>query len=140
VLLDGGHNPHAMKALAAALRGGERFSLVFGALADKDVAGMAAAIAPLANAIYLATPDSPRGLPASALSGLPALAGAEVTASLEGALLAALERGDLVLVTGSLYLVGAARRLLRTRWGVPPPAAEVPAWQELLGPGSSAAN
>jgi dihydrofolate synthase/folylpolyglutamate synthase len=133
VLLDGAHNPHAMTALAAALRDGEPFALVFGALADKDVGGMASAIAGLAREVHLTTPDSPRAMPTAAIAALPYLAGAHAATDLEAALLAALAAQPLVVVTGSLYLVGAARRLLRERWGVPEPAAELPTWQEPLG-------
>src|SRR3954471_2305070 len=52
VLLDGAHNPHAMRALARAippLLRGRRLRVVFGALQDKDVAAMLAALAPVAT-------------------------------------------------------------------------------------------
>jgi dihydrofolate synthase / folylpolyglutamate synthase len=134
-LLDGAHNPHAAVALAAALAArGEPFSLVFGALADKDVAGMAAALAPAANRVFLAPPASERALPLAELAALPALAGAERTGDAAAALDAALAaRPALVVVAGSLYLVGEVRGLLRERFGVPAPAAELPTWEDPLG-------
>ena len=134
VLLDGAHNAQAAEALAAALRGQDQpLALVFGALADKDAAAMAAALAPLAREVYLAPPASPRALPADALAALPSLGGASACADAASALAAALA-GDqpLVVVSGSLYLVGEARRVLRERFGVPPPAAEVPTWEDLF--------
>jgi dihydrofolate synthase / folylpolyglutamate synthase len=134
VVLDGAHNPHAAQALAAAL-GAERepWALVFGALADKDVAAMAAVLAPRAAAIFLAPPENPRALPLAALAALPPLRrGAQ--AGDAGAALAAALAGPhpAVVVTGSLYLVGEARRWLRQRYGVPAAAAEVSAWDDLL--------
>ena len=135
VLLDGAHNPHAVAALAAELEiRGERYALVFGALADKDVAGMAAAIAPHARRTWLASPPSPRAMSSQAMSALPALAAAQQCSDPAEALAAAVESQEpLIVVTGSLYLVGEARRLLRERFSVPPPAALVPAWEDPTG-------
>lgn len=142
VLLDGAHNAQAAAALAAALRAqGEPLALVFGALADKDAAAMAAALAPLAREVYLAPPASPRALPVAALAVLPALRGATAFADAPAALDAALAGGQpLVVVSGSLYLVGEARGWLRERFGVPPPAAEVPTWEDLLAGAAATVN
>jgi dihydrofolate synthase/folylpolyglutamate synthase len=135
VLIDGAHNPHAMAALTAELHErAEPFALVFGALADKDVEAMAAAIAPVARRTWVAPPSSPRAMTTGTLVALPALAGATACADAGAALDAALEAGEeLVVVTGSLYLAGEARRALRERFGAPPPAAEIPAWEEPTG-------
>lgn len=133
VLLDGAHNPAGAEALAEHL-GGERapWDLVFGTLADKDAAAMAAALAPRARRVFLAPPESPRALALPALTALPALAGATPTAGAGESLSRALAAGaPLVVVTGSLYLVGEARRWLRQRYGVPPPAAELATWEPL---------
>jgi dihydrofolate synthase / folylpolyglutamate synthase len=134
VLLDGAHNPAGSVALAEHLVNlATPFDLVFGALADKDVASMAAALAPAARRVWLAPPDSPRALPLAALAALPALAGATpasgVVEAFERALgAAAVDRAPLLVVTGSLYLVGEARRLLREHYGVPLAAADVATW------------
>jgi dihydrofolate synthase/folylpolyglutamate synthase len=136
VLLDGAHNPHAAEALATALAAmGEPVAMVFGALADKDVAAMAALLAPHAAEIHLALPPSPRAMALGDLQALAPLAAANPVGDPAAALDAALAGGrPLVVVTGSLYLVGEARRLLRARFGTPPPAAEVPTWEDLLQP------
>ncbi len=123
VLLDGAHNPDGARALAAALAErspGGRVELVFGALGDKDHRGMLAALAGSARRFHLVAPATPRaravedlsaaaaalGLPAERYDGLgDALAGAR----------AAARDGALVAVAGSLYLVGEARALLRSR-------------------------
>ncbi|HET9768026.1 MAG TPA: Mur ligase family protein [Thermoanaerobaculia bacterium] len=134
VLLDGAHNPAGSLALAEHLASlATPFDLVFGALADKDAASMAAALAPAARRVWLAPPNSPRALPLGALAALPALAGATpasgVAEAFERALAAtAADRAPLLVVTGSLYLVGEARRWLRERHGVPLAAADVATW------------
>jgi dihydrofolate synthase/folylpolyglutamate synthase len=57
VLLDGAHNPHAMTKLLATLKSSafakKRFAFIFSAFSDKDVAGMARKIGPVAERIYL---------------------------------------------------------------------------------------
>ncbi|MFQ5743519.1 MAG: bifunctional folylpolyglutamate synthase/dihydrofolate synthase [Acidobacteriota bacterium] len=122
VLLDVAHNPAASRALAShltelRLRGAfDKLHLVFGALADKDVEGMAKALYPAADSLVITEPPSPRALPATELQRLgspptvhsmapdPAVAlrRARENASAE----------DLVCVTGSCYLVGALRPCL----------------------------
>jgi len=133
VLLDGAHNPAGAAAIAEHLATlATPWDLVFGALADKDVAAMAAALALGARRVWLATPDSPRALPLVQLAALPALAGAIPVGDLDGALARALDgAAPLVVVTGSLYLVGAARRWLRERYGMPVAAADVATWSPL---------
>ncbi len=56
LVLDGAHNPAGARALAAHLRGGPPFVLVFAAMSDKDVAGLARALFPLATAVVLTQP------------------------------------------------------------------------------------
>ena len=131
VLLDGAHNAAGAGALAEHLAAiATPWDLVFGTLADKDATAMAAALAPAARRVFLAPPDSPRALPLDELAAIPALAGAMLAASAGEALARALDAGaaPLVVVAGSLYLVGEARRRLREGYGVPPPAAELATW------------
>jgi dihydrofolate synthase/folylpolyglutamate synthase len=137
VLLDGAHNPAGAEALAAHLEAVVTpWNLVFGTLADKDAAAMAALLASRARRVYLAPPDSPRALPLPELAATPALAGADLGSNAGDALARALADGTpLVVVAGSLYLVGEARRWLRERHGVPAPAAEVATWS--LAPASA---
>jgi len=146
-LLDGAHNPAGMATLCAALRQdlpGQRFTLVFGTMSDKDWALMLREVAPLAGRILLPVLRSPRAVPPAAL--VPACRAANsdaetmICASTGDAL--AQTAGDaLVLVTGSLYLVGEAIEALGldeaaderelNEYGVPPmgvlPAGEPPA-------------
>lgn len=120
VLLDAAHNPAKCQALAGAVA--ELFPerpirLLVGMLADKDVAHALAPLLPLAERVWTTTPESPRALPAADLAaecrrqGRPAEAVAHLPQALEAALAGAAP-GDLLVITGSFYTVGPARRIL----------------------------
>ncbi|MFM8998807.1 MAG: bifunctional folylpolyglutamate synthase/dihydrofolate synthase [Actinomycetota bacterium] len=120
VVLDGAHNPAAAAALAETLPEvftWDRLHLVVAAFADKDVAGILAPLAPLADRTYAAANSNPRSRTADEMATLLSAAGApgERFASVAEALAAARAsagEGDLILVTGSLYTVADARRAL----------------------------
>jgi dihydrofolate synthase / folylpolyglutamate synthase len=132
ILLDGAHNPPAAESLREALRSTGRPDLLFGALADKDAAAMLAVLRPAVGEVYLAPPANPRARPIADLLTLPAAAGAHPFATAAEALDAALAAGAPLLVTGSIFLVGEVRKLLRLRFGQPPPAAEVATYAPAL--------
>ncbi len=120
VVLDGAHNPAAAAALAEALTEAftwERLHLVMAVFSNKDLDGVAALLAPIADAGYAATTDSVRARSSeeveAALStyGLAAQRFPSVAEALEAARAAA-STADLILVTGSLYTVAAAREAL----------------------------
>ena len=85
VLFDGGHNPDCARALAAALEDycpGQRFCLLCGMMADKDVAEYLRILRPHTGRFIACTPENPRALPAEKLAGLARTAGYEnVTAA-----------------------------------------------------------
>lgn len=130
-LLDAAHNPDGAGALAeavalsldpgqAAPRGwplgatlrDRPLALVFGALADKDFATTLAHLAPLTPLRFYAEPKSRAAAPASTLA---ALASGRPMATLEEALQAAraaVGPEGVVLVCGSISLVGEARARL----------------------------
>jgi dihydrofolate synthase/folylpolyglutamate synthase len=123
VLVDVGHNPQAAAALADALRAapaGGRTLAVYGALADKDHAGVVAALAPQVDAWLLAGTGAAgaRGLEASALAqrlARTAAAGAGEYAGVFKALKAALAQaaaGDRILVFGSFHAATEALQVL----------------------------
>jgi dihydrofolate synthase/folylpolyglutamate synthase len=122
-LLDGAHNPHAALALADALRTGfprKRLHLILGILGDKDAASIVGHLAPLADRIFLTRSSSRRALTPEELGRAAGEAGldARVLPDLETAWSAALDgadREDIILITGSLTLVGEARSLLRRK-------------------------
>lgn len=114
VLLDAAHNPDCMQALTSHLRRLEprRTALVFGAVADKSWGEMLDMIAPLtAERFYV----EPGGRAAAPLDEMARRFGGRVMTDLPEALRAARESaGDdgLVIVAGSIFLVGNARATL----------------------------
>lgn len=123
LILDGAHNPEGAQAAAEALVEGfvvtGQLRLVVGVLEGRDPAELLETLdAASAAQVVCCTPDSPRALPAGALAEVVAALGGEarvipdVGAALDAALLDA-DADDAVLVTGSLYTVGAARSACR---------------------------
>jgi dihydrofolate synthase/folylpolyglutamate synthase len=118
LITDGAHNPAGMETLAAALRqefAGIAWTVVFGAMGDKDVAAMLDALEGRVAVAHTAAADSPRAMGATEVAGLiterlgiPATPHASVSA----AVAAARASGTHVLITGSLYVVGEARAAL----------------------------
>ena len=117
IVLDGAHNPQGAAVLAETWRGefgAKKATLVFSAVAAKDIAGILVHLAPLAELIHICPVDTPRAeLPEALASHLPAGAPSHVLhASFDGAFAAALKMEGPLLVAGSLYLVGEARARL----------------------------
>lgn len=123
VVLDGAHNPAGVAALVAFLRRlGEPVDLLFGALADKDAAGMLPPLLEVAADVTLTAPPSPRALDPRDLALLGAGRPLRIEPEQRAALELALANGDPrrpLLVCGSLYLIGDLRAELRRRFGVP---------------------
>ena len=118
LVIDGAHNPAGMETLVAALEeefAGVTWTLVFGAMGDKDVAAMIDALRGRVGSAHSAAADSPRAMPAaSAAEMLTARLGIPATphVSVAEAVAAARQGFDHVLITGSLYVVGEARAAL----------------------------
>lgn len=126
LLLDAAHNPHGCAALERFLaRLGRPFTLLFGALADKDVGAMLPPLAERAAKVVLARPDSPRALePWTLAARVPPDRLVAVESVPERALARAVEaaRGEeMIVACGSIFLVGAVRRAARDGWGAPLP-------------------
>lgn len=113
IILDGAHNPAGTRALAAYLRrfyAGRRIWLVYGVMRDKAAAEMAALLFPLAARVILTAPANSRAM---APENIPA-AGATLTHTVAEAVsrLREADPGDVIVITGSLFVVGEARALL----------------------------
>jgi dihydrofolate synthase/folylpolyglutamate synthase len=116
VILDGAHNPGAVRVLARAVRAGyayRRLILVIGVMADKEIARILGEIVPVADYVFYTRPAYPRAADPGVLAARGAAMGTpfEVVAALPAALEAARRMagpGDLVLVCGSLFTVGEA--------------------------------
>jgi dihydrofolate synthase / folylpolyglutamate synthase len=116
-VLDGAHNPHAVRALveslAEVLPAGRPLALVLGVLEDKDAASMLAALLPVVERAWFTAPPSARALSPAALESLARQLGFPESVceprparALAQARAWAAERGGAVLATGSVYLVG----------------------------------
>ncbi len=127
IILDGAHNPAGARALAKYLQrfySHRRLWLVFGAMKDKAVEEVAGILFPLAQELILTAPANIRAM---SPNDLRTLAGRGETApDIATALARIQERGhhedlseDVVVITGSLYLVGearAAQQSVRQSW------------------------
>jgi dihydrofolate synthase/folylpolyglutamate synthase len=120
VLLDVGHNPAGAWALRAAvsrLDKGQPMTLVFGCLKDKPAVELAQILFPLFGKVIVTPVDSPRSasvedlLAAARTTGSDAEGAASAVSAVERALEVTPVHG-LVVVTGSVYLVGQLRPLL----------------------------
>lgn len=114
IVLDGAHNPQGAAALAEAWAeqfGGQKAVLIFSAVAAKDVGGILSKLCPLASEIHLCPVDTPRAVAAVELSAaLPEGAPSHVChETFEEAFSAALAAPGVVLIAGSLFLVGEAK-------------------------------
>lgn len=120
-LLDGAHNPAGVDSLVQTLQkeySFRRLFLIWGAMVDKDLKKTLPPVAELADLIFLTKPVGERSAePELLLNNVPtsiqsrcqlfptveeAIAGAEALAT----------EDDLILIAGSLYLVGASRKIL----------------------------
>jgi dihydrofolate synthase/folylpolyglutamate synthase len=115
IVLDGAHNPHAAAQLDATWReefGDARATLIFGAMRDKDVAGVLAALRPIAARVLTVPVQNSRACTTSELCEIarrvdPALPCVE-SASLGAALAFAESHPERILIAGSLFLIGEA--------------------------------
>ena len=123
VLLDGGHNPQCMEAVARTLMElypGKKIRFLLGVMEDKDYPVMVRTLLPLAEECFCVAPDSPRALPAEALAAcVRRLGGAARPCPSLGAALAAVFHGtgpeDVICMCGSLYMIGEIRECLIQR-------------------------
>ena len=120
-VLDVAHNPAGAWALRSALSEryhDHRLVFVFGAMRDKAISEMTEILFPLAQRVIATRPENPRSaLPeeiqqAASRTGTEIEPVAEVAAALERAYSVAGTHG-IVVVTGSIYLVGEAMHLLK---------------------------
>ena len=120
VLLDAAHNPAGARALAAYLGevGWSGVTLVFGAMRDKDVAGMLRPVLPCCARVICTTAPNARALPAEELAALVTrlakrAALVEAVASPADALERARAHGGRIVGAGSIFLIGPLRDILR---------------------------
>ncbi len=113
MILDGAHNPAGARALARYLErfyGDRKRWIVYAAMRDKSIEEIAGILFPLADELIFTAFDSPRVLRPEALVELAGRG--RVTQNIAEALELVQKEAsadDVVIVTGSLFLVGEAR-------------------------------
>jgi dihydrofolate synthase/folylpolyglutamate synthase len=117
IWIDGGHNAHAIAAIVPFLA--EHVApprlLVFGIMSDKDIPDVTAALFPLFDSVIATEPYPPRSAPPQQLvaiargMSIDAVAEPEPRRAIERALAS---RYQSIVITGSLYLAGAAVEFL----------------------------
>jgi len=120
LLLDGAHNPAGCEALAAYLRdyqAGRRACLVFAVMKDKPADRMLSILGPCADEVVVTSLPVARGAPPELLAKLARQRHRRVRVAprIDDALRAAHDAagpGGLVVVSGSLYLVGEVKKIL----------------------------
>jgi len=120
VVLDVAHNPAGAWALRSALSeryDGRRLIFVFGAMRDKAISEMTEILFPLAERVIATRPNNPRAAAPEEIQQAGGRTGTEVelVAEVRAALDRARElasKGSVVVITGSIYLVGEAMSLL----------------------------
>lgn len=122
VILDVAHNPDGvavlMRTLEAAVPVTVRVHAVVGAVREKDVAGVAAAIAPRVATLHAVRADNERSLPSDEIAhharaaGIETIDAGSVAAGIAGAIDIA-AGDDIVLIFGSFFVVGEAIETLQ---------------------------
>lgn len=127
IIVDAAHNPHGALALAGAVDDSFEFSRligVIGMLEEKDATGILTALEPVLDQVVITSPRSPRALGAEDLADLAIEIFGEERVRCEVSLSAAIDTaitvaeeeamygGVGVLITGSVVLVGDAKRIL----------------------------
>jgi dihydrofolate synthase/folylpolyglutamate synthase len=116
VILDGAHNPAGARALAQYL---ERFYshrkiwMIYGAMRDKAIEEIAGVLFPIADELIFTAPNFARAVRPETLVEIAGRG--EIAETIGAAIALARNRADaedVIVITGSLFLVGEARALL----------------------------
>ena len=121
VVIDGAHNIQGIQTLSKNIKKYFEYDnlyLILGILADKDVEEMIKVITPMAQKIYAVTPNSIRAELADDLRSevIKYNINCKAYDDYEEAYIKALsdaDRNDLILASGSLYMIGDMRKIIR---------------------------
>jgi dihydrofolate synthase / folylpolyglutamate synthase len=121
IVLDGAHNPAASQRLIETWEecvGKERSTIIFGGLREKDLLQMLSVLGKIAARFYIVPVQSRRAAATDEIQALvPKNVPSSTFNSVSDALELAQESDELILVTGSLFLVGEALALLQPAQG-----------------------
>ena len=117
IVLDVAHNPAGAWALRSALSSrydGQPLTIIFGAMRDKAIAEIAELLFPLAEQVIAVKVDSPRAASGEEIQQFAGHVGTPIALAgdLGSAIKTARQCGRPIVITGSVYLVGAALELL----------------------------
>ena len=117
IVLDVAHNPAGAWALRSALSSrynGRPLSFIFGAMRDKAIAEIAEILFPLAEEVIAVKVNSPRAATGEEIQQIAGHVGTAITVAdnLDQAIERASHPSRAIVITGSVYLVGAALELL----------------------------
>ena len=129
VIVDGAHNSYSAQVLCRALEEwfpDQRWTLIFGASADKDIAGMLKVLLPISEYTIVTRSDHPRAASPVELADVVAAVGggAEVSVNVRKSLrrgLALMDPASGLLVTGSTHLVADVHEEWARYTGAPLP-------------------
>ncbi len=124
IILDSAHNPDGIASFVDTFRRvypGKKATVIFGAMRDKDVAGMLDLLSPITERFILIQPDSPRAMPLSELHAIASrgcclsVKSDTMESALETGLANAPAEGVLAAV-GSIFYMGRLKRMILERW------------------------
>lgn len=121
VILDGAQNVSSAQVLKKAVRENFKYKhliLILGISKDKDINGICAMLKGLADTVILTKADSPRATEPAVLAKCFLGKKTRITVAVKEAVALARDKAggqDLILVTGSLFVVGEAREILGIR-------------------------
>ena len=121
LVIDGAHNAHSMNALLESVKRYipyKKLIVIFGSSGDKDIEGMAKALAGPAWKVVVTSSGHPRAAAARQLAGIFGLQGvtADIRRNAKEALSTAFSasaKDDLILATGSLFLAADITRAFK---------------------------
>jgi dihydrofolate synthase / folylpolyglutamate synthase len=121
IVLDGAHNPAASQQLVETWQecvGKERPTIIFGGLQEKDLRKMISLLSKIAARFYIVPVQSNRAAAADEIQSLvPEHVLSSTFTSVTDALLLAQQSTEIILITGSLFLIGEVMALLQPARG-----------------------
>lgn len=126
IILDGAHNPSAMKMLSKTMQTvfpGRRIIVVFGVMADKAVDDIIPSLLSISDHIIVTKPNIDRAMEPEVIKNhimqssndIPIMLTKIVSEAVQQAM-NVVSNDDIILITGSLYTVGEARRTIRQQY------------------------
>lgn len=122
IILDGAHNIQGMQAFVESIKKyfpNRKIILLLGILRDKEIQTMLQTLLPIAKEVIPLTPNSPRAMPAKELANQITNLSPGIVVKDMGSIKASIAhmkqypKDEIVAFTGSLYMVGEARRILK---------------------------